>query len=1149
MDPSYKKRHRIPASCLVCRKRKSKCDRQRPVCGTCKKKLIAHLCVFEDDSLAPLPLQHGYVGPPMALDARSTPQLAHMPPHMVPVPHAPHAPPYAFAPHPGAPPLPAGSHMLGHVYPQAGPWSPPVAIHYHDSLQPQDPHAKPGAQSLPRLHRRLLPPPVQLPMHTHLPLAPPRPPPSHPSSVFSYYQPHDKAAARNGLNGSQDSPFLPGKGPAALLVKDKVPVSAASSISTASMSLGLSTSSAGSVAMAPPTTERADPGSATASEYTGKTPTYSVPASETDRDTLSPQKRTLAQQKDEDRKKRYVPVSMGANVLQIEVNDIMESFSDASHALLVEGHYWQLQGFVSYIGLTKNDPYIKLIRNFTFDLFRTEQFSQFVRKKQKKKSSTAGGTSAASSASSTEHGGNGFGGSTRSDPYSKAGDDTNESSDWESDPLNDDALIVTKINADREKEEPSLFGHSQGGFSTLPGIQSLHSLYTSKESYYTFVNSCVALILPTKRGIHEAISRFFQFVHPFVSIFHEQSFMSDLKSILPDSFPGDEYYESINIRNEAQLNLFGVLLLVIRLGYMTLIPNNEAPLKYTKEEQRLIKDVTRFKSDHYISVVNLCILEEKVQTKSDFKIVQSLCLLYFYRSVAPNDCHGLGGSDSQLLFGSIVNHAISIGLHRDPTRYNTIPSISKKPSDVNTWRLLWAFIVRADAMSAMYCGNPLKIPNIEISDVERPHFETYSEQVLNLNSQLDKVHCLYRRIINRTTNLQSKPKVIDILREASQLENIFLEIFGEDFFRDYICSPAHQQLEPHEPYDRLKHEESFLKVSRFLAFINIRANLSCLYYLVALHYEHKLDDDPSAGITAGIELFKIFIRSVVQLIYIMSYALDNSHELFGKSYDFILTSLIERAMIKTHNFTTSFFIRLVNYKRTLALQGLLPSSKPEEDHDARVEVVDSLFTIALIEAELFVGNFRTLSKTYINSYRLYVMAYFALKQCMENPEYLLAGFTQKKLPFYHDGTNLLQFFSVAELQSLCKLCEEFRLAKVESIRRQKNHQKATGQPADTDAAETKRPDFERASVATSVSEVEPVSSTLDDSFEAHMDSTFDATLANRAMYANENTVTTYGMLQEKHMTGEYQKEVFDEQNMIGNEELLKLFEIYGDVTV
>lgn len=856
----------------------------------------------------------------------------------------------------------------------------------------------------------------------------------------------------------------------------------------------------------------------------------------------SPPKRKLDEE--------YVSVSIGTNVLQIEYNDTMDIFAASTNTLLVEGSYWQQQGPVSYVGLMKSDPFIKLVRSFSMELFKSDEFAQYVQAKKKParrradgspSSATSGSVTTAGDEMKSEHLEHVFEG--------KGEDETSESSEAEADIVSEDALIVTKIQATQGKGNEKSSGIRPNTFPALPGVQSLHGIHQSKDEYYRFVEMHVLQILPNKHGMHNAVGRFFKYVMPFVSIFDEQTFMSEVKTLFHGDFPssGEDYYTLFSIRNETSLNLAGQLLLMVRLGYMTLIPNNESDTIYTLREQALIKDITRFKSDHYLGVVHLCVPEEKVQTKSSFKVVQSLVLLYYYRSVAPNDCLGLSGSDSQLLFGAIVNHALCIGLNRDPLTYSTINSISKEPAFVNTWRALWHYIVTLDALCAMYCGTPLKVATLDISDVETPCFDSFSPQVGEFHEQLQAVCSSYRRIVNRITSLQSMPRVIEILQETNHLEKVFLDIFGKDFFRDYICCPAPAQTDSLDAPDRLSHEESYMKVNRFLTFIHMRANLSCLYYLIAMHYEDKLDKDETAEIGAGIELFKIFIRSVVQLVYIMSYALDNSMELFGNPYDFILTSGIERSMIKTHNFITSFFIRLVNYKRTLAVKEMNnpgEAAAADENFELRMEVTDSFFTIALIEAELFVGNFRVLSKTYINSYKIYVMAYFVLKQCMENPEKLFAGVVNNKR-YFHEGTNLIQFLSIPELESLCKLCEEFKVAKLELLRRQKTHSKAAQTPfhKPQEKPSATSTGFAGDTIPSAMNEVAPV---LPEAMDTHSDTSFDAATANRAMYANENTVNTYGMLQEKHMYSDFSKEVFDEQSMIGNAELMKLFELYGD---
>lgn len=873
----------------------------------------------------------------------------------------------------------------------------------------------------------------------------------------------------------------------------------------------------------------------------------------------SPQKGKISGHIEEEKTTNFVPISIGSNVLQIDANDIMESFSGASHSLMVEGSYWQQQGPISYVGLTKSDPYIKLVRSFTLELFKSDQFSQFILVRKRRHASINASPSSQEMVCSSISGGDEANRSENSDFSAQFDDDKGEithgTSDSEVDIESEDALIVTRIQADPKLEiptdEPFL-----PQFATLSGIQSFRSIHSSKEEYYAFVKASMLQILPRKRSICEAISRFFRYVFPFVPIFDRDTFINDIKNIFNKNYPDttDGYYDQVWLRNDNQLNTIGQLLLMIRLGYMTLIPNNESTVVYSAQQQELIKDITRFKSDQYISVVNLCIPEEKVQTKSTFKFVQGLVLLHFYRSVAPNDCLGLSGSDSQLLFGAIANHALSIGLNRDPMKYEDIRFISKKPAFVNQWRHLWNYICCVDALLAMYCGTPLKILSLEISDVERPEYKEISPESTKFYDQMNLMSGSYRRIINKITNLQTKPKVIEVLLETSRMEKLFLEIFGTDFFRDYVCKPATEQDDPNSLFDELKHEESFMKVNRFVCFIHMRANLSCLYYLIVLHYEHKHDENKDAEISAGIELFKIFIISVIQVVYIMSYALDNSQELFGRSYDYFITAQIEKSMIKTHNFITSFFIRLINYKRSLACEedkqrngAQLDAGSLNEDFDLRCEVVDSLFTIALIEAELFVGNFRVLSKTYINSYKLYVMAYFILKQCMENPEKLFGGVDNGK-KYFHEGTNMLQFLKIPELQSLCKLCEEFRVAKLELIRRQKNHSKIANpnqeQSLDT-IVQDKNKVTEFDSNKFRVTDVNQVNAILDNNM--NLDTNFDVATANRAMYANENTINTYGILQERHMHSDFLKEVFDEQSMIGNEELLKLFELYGDL--
>lgn len=1233
MEQSYKKRHRIPASCLVCRKRKSKCDRVRPICGLCRKKLIAHLCYYEESSPYPKPDQNINYAPvgQVAHPGQNGVTYVALNPHMVP--------------------LPAGasnnnsSHQMNHghinsvqqMYQPSPPWPVPQAPIYNQQSHPMHqpvsllpsqtqvqlqhqppftipsqgqnnfysnpqqrsnlpdlqafqgenaPETKPFAPNIPTsLHysqndsrtgsysqaSEASEPPILLSRlnldnsQTHL---------SHAkcqssnvlfqadsNEVLNLRQPSNNAISEPAFSINSNVPKQNIYHPADINYNERV-VDAPVSVDVDPINSYKDQRAYTAEKEASKKIEKDSTSKAHSQSSAAKNLKDSIIKFKLDDPEPSPSKKRKFSESEllQTNNKSYVSVAIGARLLKIDSEDTLSLFDSTSNSLLVEGHFWQQQGPLSYVGLTKTDPFVNLIRNFTMDLFKTEQFSKYVSRKKKKRADSLNTSISNGSLNYTDTSISDHQAEIPEEPVnaqSSAGEEDEEGNVYD-----EDALIVTKIKPDTSKEdEESQFGNASKPIMPLPGIPSLHSLHSNKEVYFSFVEDSILLVLPRKTAISSAIYMYFRYVHPFIPILHEKTFLHEAQILFRHSTDDKPFYSKISIKSEHQQNLVGMLLLVIRLGYMTLIPNSDTEARYSRKEQELIKDVTRFKTDHYMGVVNLCIPEEKIKTKSTFKYVQCLSLLFFYRSVAPNDCLGLSGADSQLLFGSIVNHALSIGLNRDPTLFKSIKSISKKKHFIEMWRNLWSFINVTDAENAIYCGTPLKIPDLYISDVKAPSSEFSSSEENMYYQRIRDVHAGYRRIVEKIVSLKIKPKVVDILSETSYLESRFLEIFGENFFRDSLCKSANDEDAP----DTATRDSGYLKVEKFVTFISMRVNLSCLYYIIVLHYEKKVDKDVETEMGAGIELFKIFIKSAVQVVYIMTYALDNSQELFGRYYDWILTARIERSMIKTHSFATCVFTRILNLKRTLACQELGKTENTITEpkvSEARMEVVDSLFGISITEAELFVGNFRALSKTHINSYRLYVMAYFALKQCMENPEHVIAGFTGQSQLFFYNGSNLLQFLSLPELKSMSELCEEFRLAKIDLLRRKRSHvnsakslsvtsgtssssnntsytssnSRKTGQSGSTNSDETPM----------SITEPDPANSFNDDDLDS-MAEEFDALLANRAMYANENTVNTYGVLQPRHMDAKFQKEVFDAQSMIGNDELFQLFEIYGDL--
>ncbi|KAK6456868.1 uncharacterized protein RJT20DRAFT_93965 [Scheffersomyces xylosifermentans] len=1102
MELPYKKRHRVPASCSVCRKRKSKCDRVKPICGSCKKKSIAHLCFYENDTLDSDPI----------------------PSHIHHIPEQPVGPPpHQYYPPQGQNPPP------GH-----GP--PPPILHQLPPHGPHGPHVNHGPPS--QLHQQQQPGAHQMG-------------PGPISQVLDYSNPNQNAHFKQ----QPPPPPPPNQGGQNQPPSFPYPVSEQSDNSFLPAPHSASISSSGALQFAYSPTES----NVSMSSISNQPPF--VPG-------LGPQQSSSFSSS------KLVSIPLGPNSsLQVNPDDKINVFTNASYSLNLEGTLWQHQGTLSYIGLTKSDMFIKILRNYAIFLFKTGGMAKFMRlDKPKKRHHVNGGTSSCSSSVVDVNATSGHDTSVPSPGQKRQRIDTLASTGSmntspssiisESDPrkdidadqdemvVEDDALIVTKIAVSRDNDasstdneedgktegegdeeiaeaeqditvDPKIKKHKRNKVlpQILPGLGSLYNGKKTRQDYYRLVEKTVSDILPNKLNMFMLFCRFFKFVHPFVPVVDENSLLLDIGKIL-EHFPdfNHEYYTQVSIESENDLHVMGIFLLVLRLGYMSLIHNDPANNQYSSDERRMIKDMKRLNPEEFVTIVNLCISGELIEAKSSFRHVQSMAILYFYRQVSPEDCHGIGGADSNILLGVAFRHAYSIGLNRDPTCYEAHESISTREPLIKTWRALWNFLATNDAVSAIHSGSSPNVINKDFVDVALPHYMDDRTGFLNDTIQRIETICdSYRSIVNKINNVRNKPKVVDILYETNHLEKIFFDFFGKDFFKDYICKPASSAT---HDINSPEHEESYLKVIKYCTFIQLRTNLSCMYYMIAIHYENEYNESKTPSMNAGIELFKIYIKSVVQLVYIMSFVLDNSVELFGRHYDYVLTASNERCMIKTHSFLASFFVRLLHYKMDLT-----KAIVTDHSLQPRLEVIDKLFSLVLVEAELFVGNFRKLSRTYMNSYKLYVMTYFVLKQCMENPHAFFET-TMYNSKFFHKGTNMLEFFTNSELHHLCKLCEDFRAAKEEELKK-----KLAKRANQTNSESYKNPKLSVPNMA---------------NFDSMSLGNMAAPMSNMnsSTQSSPDTIDSSSLAFTNPGNGEF--EFFAHQN-VQTEDLLKLFNMYGDL--
>lgn len=1047
MDPSSKKRNRIPSSCSVCRKRKSKCDRVKPVCGTCKKKSIAHMCYYETEKP-----NEGYQPGVHPSPQYQSPSMQHpnqmnmemqgsTTGHPNQIPQGPMAGGPMTGSIPGQIPgqiqgpgpvpgqvgqisgPPTNGYLMadpniqvvpvnynnGHNYGEYYPVQPPENFEYDSNGIPIIRHGSTASHPS-SSHIPPQPVPLQSPQHAQqspnnhpppqpsipggipgIPIQPrgvsPMPPPPH---TFNHRQP----------NGPIPPP--PNGPPTPNNISILTP-----SAMTNEHTYSSNASSTGSSVKLPPI--------------------KNIPSSSNSLDTSPRSTSELL---------ITVPIGPTSSLKINPQDEVTDFFSNASTPLSLEGSYLQTHGFASYVGLSKSDKYVKFLRDFAVHLITNGEITQFANTpKRKSGESIAPSPKKAKTDATKELKDNDAGikdkeeEAVKKESENEIDDEGNDDdiADEEDEKARDDAAILAIVNNNLGNTKKS------NTLAILPGLKTLYLGKSNRKEYYKLVEQAILKILPCKSQVSMLFQRYYKWVNPFIPIVNENTMRNDFSQLV-DRFPSSsgEKYQSLNIKNDKHLSIMALMLLMCRLGYMSFIHNQSVNNQYNEKESSVIQECKKIPYQLFNDVVNLCIPDENTSYRSTIRNIQTLCLVYFYREVSPNDCLGVGSADSQILFGSIVQQALSMGLNRDPLKYIDHETINSNKDLIETWRNLWFHISNLDASQSVHRMSTLCIYNSNISDNKLPNVHIKNEELKQLNLTINEVSKIYRRLSLIINDFLKNPKIVDILKETNTLEHIFFNYFGKDFFSDSICIPAiDQNFEP----GSIEHDRSFIKVMKFLTFMQVRTDLSSIYYVISMHYERNSEKYSQESMSSGVELFKIHFKSVVQLSYIMSYVFDNTVELFGRNYDYILTAHMERFMIKTHSFLTSFFIRLIAQKQLLTIKQL---TNPEETSAHRLEAFDRTFNMVLMESEYFVGNFRTLSLRYLNSYKIYVLTYYVLKQCMENPE-IFFQYSMNDTSIFEDGSSVLDYFTAEEMNYLTRLMEELRYIKnIQAMQKRQN---------------------------------------------------------------------------------------------------------------
>ncbi|RLV95944.1 Multidrug resistance regulator 1 [Spathaspora sp. JA1] len=432
--------------------------------------------------------------------------------------------------------------------------------------------------------------------------------------------------------------------------------------------------------------------------------------------------------------------------------------------------------------------------------------------------------------------------------------------------------------------------------------------------------------MPTKRVISLLTTRFFRFLYPFFPYIDEHDFREQTSRILgPESH--EEVKAKVNIQKRLDFAHIGLLFIILRLSYLSLFYNrsyhNEQILKKEQLTPEEAEKKTLFLNPININTIDIsreCLHHFQRLGNVAFPVLQCLLYLRLYRSYAPEEGDGLDGSESQISGSILISMCYSLGLNREPDKYN----IHLNERTKNLYRKIWFHIVASEYMNAYFYGAPLLIRD-ECFDTNRPSFKPGNSNIEDV--ELEKsCHAVFafgtalmKGPINDVIKLFLKKgepiKVMELTNHLNHAEQGVTKIMGK--VGDYVNSLESDD----QPY----HTHKIMKAT-----ILIRLNMLFVvnYCILFNYYEKK---SPRLGYFYLKKLMAISFEEVLPFLLAL---IVKTSELFGEGADLYINPTIIQAINRIFDVALVAIVR-TNFSLFTMSGNREHRSRLKHDHEYR----------------------------------------------------------------------------------------------------------------------------------------------------------------------------------------------------------------------
>lgn len=470
----------------------------------------------------------------------------------------------------------------------------------------------------------------------------------------------------------------------------------------------------------------------------------------------------------------------------------------------------------------------------------------------------------------------------------------------------------------------------------------------------------IKLVLPNRKALWLLVDRFFTALYPFMPYLDELLFKSEITRLLGPATTDPTRIGSINVQRRLDFAYLGILLLVLRISYVSLFTN--IPRENEKCMYGNVHDTCQFMMNNPINIDVAAVSQDCLNTFNLMKSVNMavMQLTFFtrlYRLYAPDDGDGSDSGESSVLNSMLLQMAFQLGLNRDPDKY---PEVCSDEKLNNLGRKMWYFLLILDMNNSATSGVPLSTSQGDY-DTKTPYYKPGNENVRDI--------AIEKFTVDRLTKFkQTYYQVSGLLRLILNVNSavpipLFMEYINSHdihfrrFFFELRLSFEHHRVLRIEGLDRTLRLKIYF--TQFL--VHMTLNFHMFRY-----YEMKQEN-----VCAYFFAKKMVVLLVTDMIPFYLDTIVMNRNQFESPVDFIVTPSFISCAHMGLILLTSLYIRIrleMFALKTENSDGMIPG--PESPKHRRYQLHQTLEEHVLCMMQILRDHLHRISSRYYHAWRI-----------------------------------------------------------------------------------------------------------------------------------------------------------------------------------